>query len=202
MKRLLVAATALLFVTGSLQAQTNKEETKTAHHKGIHGKKEMSKLNLSDDQKAKFKQLNDGYRKQITALRGSGDNKTQIAALRKEQHEKMQAILTPEQKTQLAVLRKNGGQRMRKGTAKNFDQMKTRLGLTDDQAKKLKESQAGVHEKIKNIRKDQTLSDSQKKEQVKAIMKQQHENMKSVLTPEQLQKMKSGRKNRKTESAK
>jgi len=202
MKRLLIAATALLFVTGSLQAQTNKEETKTAQHKGIHGKKEMSKLNLSDDQKTKIKQLNEGYRKQITALRSNSDNKTQIAALRKEQHEKMQAILTPEQKTQLAAQRKNGAQRMGKGGTRNFGQMKTQLGLSDDQVKKIKESQAGVHEKIKTIRKDQTLSDSQKKEQVKAIMKQQHENMKSVLTPEQLQKMKNSRKNRKTEAAK
>jgi len=202
MKRLLIAATALLFVTGSLQAQTNKEETKTTHQKGIHGKNEMSKLNLSDDQKAKIKQLNEGYRKQVTALRSNSDNKTQIAALRKEQHEKMQAILTPEQKTQLAAQRKNGTQRMGKGGARNFGQMKTQLGLSDEQIKKIKESQAGVHEKIKTIRKDQTLSDSQKKEQVKAIMKQQHENMKSVLTPEQLQKMKSSRKNRKTEAAK
>jgi Spy/CpxP family protein refolding chaperone len=203
MKKVWIAATALLLITGSLQAQTNKEETKTAHHKGIHGKNGMAHLNLSDDQKAKLKELNAGYRKQFADLKGNADSKEKIAALRKEQHEKMQALLTPEQKTQLAEQRKNGRQGMKGDRGKGgFDRMKTQLGLTDEQAKKIKDSQAGVHEKIKSIHQDQTLSDSQKKEQVRAIMKQQHETMKSVLTPEQLQKMKNGRKGRKSESVK
>jgi Spy/CpxP family protein refolding chaperone len=167
----------------------------------MHGRNGMANLNLTNEQKTQLKALNEGYRQQFAALKGNADNKDKIAALRKEQHEKMQAILTPEQKTQLASQRKNFGQKMKGGEAKHFDRMKTQLGLTDEQTKKLKDSQAGVHEKIKSIRQDQTLSESQKKEQVRAIMKDQREKMKSILTPEQLQKMKSGHKNKSTESA-
>ena len=85
---------------------------------------------------------------------------------------------------------------MKEGQAKRFDKMKSTLGLTDEQSKKLKESQAGLQDKIKSIRQNQSLSEEQKREQVKAIAKKQHEQLKSVLTPEQLQKMKGGRKGR------
>jgi hypothetical protein len=85
---------------------------------------------------------------------------------------------------------------MKEGQAKHFDKMKSTLGLTDEQSKKLKESQAGFQDKIKSIRENQSLSEDQKREQVRAIAKEQHEQLKSVLTPEQLQKMKGGRRGR------
>jgi protein CpxP len=204
MKKILIAATALLMSTAALQAQT-KEDTKTTHHKGVHGRKHMANLNLNDEQKKKAKEINESYHKQFADLKKNtsisvGDYRTKTAALKKEQHEKMQAILTPEQKNQAVAQRKEMGQKMKEGQAKRFDKMKTQLGLTEEQSKKLKDSQAGFQTKIKSIREDKALTDEQKKEQVKAVFKQQHEQFKSVLTPEQLQKMKGGRKGRNTDT--
>ncbi|MDB5210438.1 MAG: hypothetical protein JWQ30_1265 [Sediminibacterium sp.] len=199
MKKLFIAATALLLVAGSLQAQTKKEDRKATHHKNIGAKKQFANVNLSDEQKTKAKELNEGYQKQFAELRKNtsmtvGDYRAKTAALKKEQHEKFQALLTPEQKTQMASQRKNAQQRMKDGQAKHFDKMKTQLGLSDEQSKKLKESQAGFQDKIKSIRENKELSEDQKREQVRAISKQHHEQLKSVLTPEQLQKMKGGRR--------
>ncbi|NCI51691.1 hypothetical protein GWC95_17335 [Sediminibacterium roseum] len=200
MKKIFIAAAALLMSTAALQAQT-KDDLKTSHHKGLQGRKQMSGLNLNDDQKKQVKELNESYHKQFADLKKNtsmsvGDFRTKSAALRKEQHEKMQSILTPEQKNQLAAQRKVMAGRMKEGQAKRFDKMKTQLGLTDEQSRKLKESQEGVQTKIKSIREDKSLTDDQKKEQVKAVFKQQKEQFKSVLTPEQLEKMKAGKPGR------
>lgn len=200
MKKIFIAAAALLMSTAALQAQT-KDDAKTSHHKGLQGRKQMSGLNLNDDQKKQVKELNESYHKQFADLKKNtsmsvGDFRTKSAALRKEQHEKMQSILTPEQKNQLAAQRKVMAGRMKEGQAKRFDKMKTQLGLTDEQSRKLKESQEGVQTKIKSIREDKSLTDDQKKEQVKAVFKQQKEQFKSVLTPEQLEKMKAGKPGR------
>lgn len=205
MKKIFIAATALLMATVSLQAQSTTEKTKAPHHKGPHGKEQFAKLNLNDEQKKKAKELNESYHKQSAELRKNttmsvGDFKAKNEALRKEQHEKMQALLTPEQKTQLASQRKEGMQKMKEGQAKHFDKMKSQLGLSDEQSKKIKDSQAGFHSKIKSIREDKALTETQKKEQVKNLSKQQREQMKSILTPDQLQKIKGGRKNKSIQS--
>jgi protein CpxP len=203
MKKLFIAATALLLGTATLHAQTKTEtadNTTKQQHKGFRGHHRggMQHLNLNDDQKKQFKDLGQNYHKQITDLRNdkslSADElKSKTAALRKEQHQKMQSLLTPEQKTQMASQRKNKSQAMQNG-GKRFDKMKAKLGLTDEQAAKLKTSQAGFHEKIKAIKTNSALSDSQKKDQVKALAKQHREDMKSVLTAEQIEKMKAGRR--------
>lgn len=51
-----------------------------------------------------------------------------------------------------------------------------------------------THTKIKAIKEDQALNDDEKKQQVMAAFKQQHEEMKSILTPEQMKKLESGGK--------
>ncbi|MGB3089962.1 MAG: hypothetical protein WBB20_08350, partial [Chitinophagaceae bacterium] len=68
--------------------------------------------------------------------------------------------------------------------------MKTELGLTDAQSAKIESNRKEMGEKMKTIRENKSLSDEQKKEQMKELMKKQKENMKSVLTEEQLKKLK------------
>ncbi|MEO7532026.1 MAG: hypothetical protein ABIS69_11460, partial [Sediminibacterium sp.] len=119
MKKIFIAATAL-FLLGSLQAQTKQQTDKAGHHKNIHARKQFANINLSDEQKKKAKDLNKGYQKQFAELRKNssmsvGDYRTKTAALKKEQHEKMQSLLTSEQKTQMAAQRKDGKQRMKDG---------------------------------------------------------------------------------------
>ena len=64
-------------------------------------------------------------------------------ALRKEQKEKMLAILTPEQKTKLEQLKKDREVKREAMTSKRLDKMKTKLNLSDDQMAKIKAGSEG-----------------------------------------------------------
>jgi Spy/CpxP family protein refolding chaperone len=220
MKKFLIAASALFLLAGATQAQTAQKDTKgEKHQRGSFGRHNgMQKLNLSDDQKKQMKELKDTYQKQFTDLRSNKslsaeEIKTKSQALRKEQFEKMQSFLTAEQKAQIAAQKNDwskgdrtrgfGGKAFGARGEKGFNRdgrggadLKTKLGLTDDQAAKLKTSREGFREKVKAIRTDSKLSDAQKKEQVQALAKSHHESLKNVLTAEQLEKMKTGRKHR------
>ena len=70
-----------------------------------------------------------------------------------------------------------------------MEKMKTDLGLTDEQSAKLKSDRTAMQEKMKAIREDKSLNDEAKKEQVKELMKKQKEDMRSILTEEQLKKL-------------
>lgn len=211
MKQLLIAASAFFLIAGSAQAQSTQKDSAFRKHQrgGFHHKPGMGMkdLNLTDAQKKQFKDLNDSYRKQYTDLRnnkslGADEQKTKMRALRKEQFGKMQSILTDEQKTKLAAQRKDWGKkgdfahRGGQSRGKGFEKMKTQLGLTDDQSAKLKANRADFHTKAKAIRGNSSLTEDQKKEQVKTLAQQNRESLKSILTPEQMEKLKAGRKNK------
>ena len=74
--------------------------------------------------------------------------------------------------------------------------MKTQLGLTDEQSAKMDNSRKEIGAKMKAIRENKSLSEEKKRAEMKELMKQQQESMKSILTEEQLKKMKEGKKHR------
>jgi Asp-tRNA(Asn)/Glu-tRNA(Gln) amidotransferase B subunit len=76
--------------------------------------------------------------------------------------------------------------------------MKADLGLSEEQSAKLKDNREAMAEKIKVIRQDKSISDESKKEQVKELMKKQKEEMKSILTEDQLKKLEEQKKQRPT----
>ncbi len=205
MKRIIIASTALLLSFSAVNAQ---EKQGFDHKKGEHfkhgGKGDFGgKLNLTDDQKAQAKTINDDFRKQLSTLRSNdkitmGDFKKQSQALRQDHKQKMDALLTADQKKQLADVKQKGGERHKKMGTARLDEMKTQLGLTDDQVAKLKASQEGVRSKIKAIHDNASLTEEQKREQSKQLMAQQKDSFKAVLTKEQLAKMEGFRKNRDT----
>ena len=158
-------------------------------------------LNLSDEQKKQLKEINEGYRKQIADIRNnkslSADEvKTKSNALRKELAGKRQALLTSEQKTQMADRRKDFTAKAKARNGRGMAQMQKGLGLTAEQSTKMQASRKDFSEKVKTIRADKNLTNTQKQEQIKELSKQNREAMKSILTPEQLEKMKAGRKNK------
>ena len=59
---------------------------------------------------------------------------------------------------------------------------------------KMRESYKGQFEAIKD---NKSLTDEQRKEQMKALKQKQHEEMKSILTKEQAEKIQSSKKPRK-----
>lgn len=200
MHKLIIALSALILTAGGLQAQTNtatKDATAKSYAK--HGRKEMTQLNLTDTQKKLAKEIRESYRKQDQELRSNtqlskADLDKQLKALHQDQKEKMQGILTADQKAQLAKSGRQKGQD--KHHPANIDQMKSRLGLTDEQTTQIKANRADFQTKMKAIRADQTLTADQKKEQLQSLSREQRTKMQSILTPEQKAKMKmSAKKN-------
>lgn len=204
MKKIMSLVAAGLLIAGVASAQTDS----TKQHHGFEGRKMAmrhahadmyKKLNLTDDQKAQMKAANEDFRKQLTTLKSNnsitmGDYKTQEAALRKSHREKINSILTDDQKKQLADQRQAARKHMQKAAAANLDKMKQNLNLSDDQVAKIKAQRADLHTKMKAIREDASLQPDQKKAQVKELVAQQKEQLKSILTPEQQTKLDSLRK--------
>lgn len=156
---------------------------------------DLKKLNLTEDQKAKFKSQKEAFHKQMEELK-KNDNitvkewRSKMENLRKEHKASMDGILTPEQKTQMQKMKEEGKAKREAFDKKRGERMKTELGLTDEQSAKMESNRKEMGEKMKAIRENKSLNDDQKKEQMKELFKKQKENMKSVLTEEQLKKLK------------
>ena len=156
---------------------------------------DMQKLNLTEDQKAQFKTQRENFRKQMEELKKNEnitvkDQKERIAAIQKENKTKMQSFLTADQKAQIEKDKVEGKKKFEERTKERGGKMKTQLGLSDAQSAQLKKNREATQQKIKAIKENSKMNEEQKKEQVKELMKAQRENMKSVLTEEQLKKMK------------
>ncbi len=211
MKKIIVTTLAIAMIA-AVQAQeipdrkTDKPHPEhKMHHKGRggHNRGEMMKqLNLTEQQKEQFKTQREEFRKKMDDLK-KNDNitvkewKSRMETLRKEQKAKMDGILTKEQKAQLEKIKSEQKVKHEEMRKQHAEKMKTQLGLTDEQSAKLEKQRAETGEKIKAIREDKNLGDEQRREKIKELMKQQKENMKSLLTEEQLKKMKEIRKHHK-----
>jgi Spy/CpxP family protein refolding chaperone len=205
MKKLIGSLLALTLIASASQAQ----DLKHAKHHGRHHQKEMlsKQLNLTADQKTQLKSINSDAKKQMAELKKNDnitvkDFKSRKEAIRKEQHEKMLALLTPDQKSQMEKMKQDRMAKNKERSQRGLEKMKTQLNLTDDQVSKLKASHEGFASKAKEIRSNASLTEDQKKEQFKELAKQQREETKSILTKEQLQKMQDLHKDRSSSSVK
>lgn len=133
MKKLFLLAFAAFFIVAGTQAQTTKRSDSTARkefrqrtRKPNH---EMAKLNLTADQKAKMKTLREENMKNRQAIQQDKSltpeqRKQKFADLRKQNHQNMDGVLTPEQKSQMDQFRKERAankQNMKKGHKGNKD---------------------------------------------------------------------------------
>jgi hypothetical protein len=193
MKKIVLSAMIVTMAVAAVQAQ----DLKTRRHKmerGRHVGMMAEKLNFSEEQKTKMKTINEDFRTQMTELK-KNDNitvkewKSRMETLRNDHKTKMQGLLTGDQKAQIEKM-KTEHKAMHEVDAKaRMEKMKIRLGLSDDQASKLRESRTAMGEKMKALREDKSLDKEKKKEQMKELMKQQKEKMKSILTEDQMKKL-------------
>ena len=214
MKRIITSALVIMLAIGAAQAQTTTD--KHQGHKKEH-KQALADLNLSADQKARLQSIREDFKKQSADLKNNTSlSAEQKQARRKELHQQFrsqsEAIFTPAQKDQMAKKRgewkeknkdgkkewkKDGqakagkGNRMQKGQG-----FQKELGLTVDQQKKMEQMRTDFRNKFSTMRSDNSLTDEQKKAKMQEMRKQQKEQMKSILTPEQIQKMESLRQQR------
>lgn len=206
----IIAFTMILAVAG-FSATAQERRTMKGKKHGMHQqhgqKKEMIKdLNLTDAQKAQLKTDREAYKVKMDALKKDEnitvkEMKAREKAIHEEQKTKMQALLTPDQKAKIAA-NKTGMETNRKNMdAMGGNDMKEKLGLSNDQAAKLKAHNQETHSKIKAIQDNQSLSMEQKKEQIKAVKEASKTQRKNILTAEQLKRMQEMQKDNKTMKA-
>ena len=192
MKKFIVCTFVLAVAIQGIKAQEIPERTRETINR--HHRDGVNRLNLSEEQKAKFKSLNEDFRTQMEELKKKDDItvkewRYRMENLRKDHRDKISALLTDDQKNQLKKSREARQLRQSDRRKEGFDRMRTRLNLTDDQAAKLKQSHSDMAEKIQSIRENQSLTDDQKKEQVQELRKKNQENLKTILSEDQLKRL-------------
>ena len=190
----------------AIKAQEIPERKSERHmmHQGQKGRQhmkgmDMNQLNLTDAQKEQFKTQKESFRKQMEELK-KNDNitvkewRSRMENLKKEQKTKMQSILTSDQKAQIEKMKAERKAMNEIDAKARMEKMKLRLGLTDEQAAKLKKNRTEMMEKMKALKENDKMDADKKKEQMHDLMKKQKEQMKSILTEEQMKKFQEGHK--------
>lgn len=212
MKKILTGALAFMLFAVSAQAQTRD----TVHrHKGGH--EMMAKeLNLTEQQKASLKSIHEAERNEMKNLKSGSLTTDEQKAKRQELHKKYseqaQAVFTPEQKEQMKTMKaqwkadgKNGkgkrgdkpeGQKGGKGFNKGND-FSAQLNLSAEQKEKMEKLRNTSKTQMTAIKNDKSLSEDEKKAKMQDLRKSQQQQMNSILTKEQIEKMKSLRKDHK-----
>lgn len=219
MKKILTVTLAFVLFAGAAQAQT--KDTSRHHRKGGGHDMMAKKLDLSADQQAKLKAIREAQHQDMKALK---ENKSLTADQSKAQRQELQekyrtqfeSVLTTSQKEQLSKQKsewknkegKKGSYKkdgMHQKDGKDFKRTRgfgQDLNLSQDQKDKMQKMNADSKSRFESIRNDKSLTEEQKKEKMKEFKKQQHEQMKSILTPEQLEKLKVGKKSRSEKNTK
>ena len=113
--------------------------------------------------------------------------KLQLKALQTEYQQKRMAVYTPEQKAKLEQFQKQRANRMKKG-----DHHKSPMvsNLTDEQKNSMRTLQKKQKEEAQLIKANTALSEAEKKAKLSALREANRENMRKILTPEQVQELK------------
>lgn len=173
------------------------------HKGGMKGRRDkmrmaMKDLNLTEQQKQQLKKNHEDLKARLEALKKE-DNitvkeyRTRMENLRKEQKSSFQSVLTGEQKAILEKKKTEAKRRFEQMDKKRAEQMKTRLGLSEEQAAQMKKNREELQGKIKAIREDKSLNDEKKREAIRTEMKSQKEKNGAILTEDQKKKMKEMR---------
>jgi Spy/CpxP family protein refolding chaperone len=211
MKKIITSALVLALAFGSAQAQ------KTSGDKGKGYNKEnrmggYDKLNLSADQKSRLDALKATYKQQAADLKSNTQltdeqRKTRKKELHQNYKSQAEAILTPAQKEQWNQMKAERSAKVKsanyKGAKGNKMAMGARgedfqkeLNLTQDQQAKMSQIRADHRTKMQALRNDNSLSQDQKRAKMQELMKAQQEQVKTILTKEQIEKIESARKER------
>lgn len=95
----------------STEAGKSKSERKEFHKRGKHRKAAMMKqLNLSEEQKAKLKEMKAAHKERAQAIKNDSklsdeQKKEQLKALKGERKKNMEAVLNDEQKAQMKEMK-------------------------------------------------------------------------------------------------
>ena len=199
MKKLVVLTLALSTILFTANAQHKREQKmggKKQHHAQL-----AKQLNLSDEQKKqaqankvalkqKMKELN---KNESITVKEQRDRKD---ALRKEQKAKMQALLTPEQKTKMAELKATKMAKKEEKFAKALEKIKSKINLSDAQVMQLKSQRERIKANAKEIKDNESLSRTQRKEQLMALKAESKTQKSNIFTADQIKQLDEMKKNK------
>lgn len=211
MKKLISGLVMMLAVAFSVTAQD------TTKHKGNRQhKSQYEKVQLTDAQKTELKDLKAGYKQQSEAIRSNAtltdaQKKEQRMELMKKRKADMDRILTADQKKQMAATRKNHkkgdgrksdakseGKKSDRKFGKKGDSPMKDLELTEAQSAKVKTINTEYRAKMMELKKNKATEKTEQKEAFAKLRKQHQEEIRQVLTAEQIQKLETRKKQKTT----
>jgi Spy/CpxP family protein refolding chaperone len=156
-------------------------------------------LNLTDDQKARLTPIVQNEAEQARAIRQDTSltpeqRRAKMKELRQSTRTQIEPILTAEQKEKMDTFARRGkAMRGSKGmgtdTGRHMDRLSQKLNLTDEQKSKLQPLFEEHRKQMQSLRQDTSLTPEQKRAKLKELRQANHQQMMSVLTPEQQQKL-------------
>ena len=147
-------------------------------------------INYTKEQRAQLKTINENYQKQLLELQSNnaialGEYKSKVAQLKKDRKAQMQNLLTDAQKQKIAEAKKRADINRKVMATARLERMKLTLGLNDEQVAKIKEQRKTVQTQMKSIRENDMLLPEQKRNEMKQLVLQHKDDLKSVLTDDQ-----------------
>ena len=177
------------------QPQVNSQPSQPPRHHDKEQKKMMMKqLNLTPSQRSQMKSIDKEYKGKMDDLKNQNNLPVdQMNAQRKAMHQekkaKMESILTPQQKTKMMEMKKQMKQQKKMDHANNVKKMRSALGLSKDQVGKIKSENKDMKQKMLAIKSNNTLPQTERKQQMKALKSERKAYVESVLTADQKKKL-------------
>jgi hypothetical protein len=102
----------------------------------------------------------------------------------------MQKLLTPEQKKQLDNQKQSRQEIAKHQQAIRLEQMKSKLNLTEDQAKAMQKHMATTRQQMEALRNNENLDRTARQEQMQKLRDQSRASLEKILTKEQMNQWK------------
>lgn len=207
MKYTLIAAT-LLTASLTFAQQTQQREPRTPEERAKNQSERLAgQLSLSADQQSKIyeinlKEINESDAVRKDAALSDDAKKEKLKSIHEARKTSYSQVLTEEQQKKLAESRPMVNDRA--SHRKNMtpeqrskmmtDKMSTDLSLTEDQRTKVYDVNLAHAKKADEIRSNTSLSEDDKKAQLKSLREGEKAELKGILTKEQLARLKEMRK--------
>jgi Spy/CpxP family protein refolding chaperone len=169
---------------------------------GQRGHDAMAQLDLSPEQKARMKQLNEKFRNDMQTLnkeenitvKAQRDRREALVKAHKAEIEKM---LTPAQKEKAQQLRTEAIAKIQRHATEHLNRMKQELNLTDVQVAALQANREKTRQQMKALLQNEKLDRTARQESLQQMKSSAMEEMKKVLTAEQQAKWEQMKNERK-----
>lgn len=197
MKKMVFIGIVALLGMATAQAQDSSAHRygfRDRPHRGHMQRGHMERGNLTDDQRAKLKTINDSFRKSMRDLYQQDDItvkewRSRMEELKSKHREEVSSVVGTENGRQSHQYGRKGMQHRGYrggGTRENLSQA---LDLSAKQQEALKKSRTETRKKIAALQENDKLSREEKRKSMQSIRKAQQEAFRSMLTKEQLEKL-------------